>query len=281
MTLKAFILNPLIGLLVLGTVFFVLENVVGRAIPQPVFRRGFWLDVVYLFVAPLLKIATRITLIVPASLLLLSGVTSLEVFRSHQYQGFGPVNWQPQWLQIIEIVLLADLSGYGIHRLFHTGRWWPFHSIHHSSESVDWLSAVRVHPVNELFDKIAQVTPVLLLGFNPTVTMAFVPFLTLYAIYIHANVNWDNGPLRAVLASPVFHRWHHSKAPAARNKNFAGLFPIWDILFNTYYMPKDLKPEVFGIEETLPTHYPGQFWAPFAALFARERAPLPQSKPGP
>jgi len=70
MTLKAFILNPLIGLLVLGTVFFVLENVVGRAIPQPVFRRGFWLDVVYLFVAPLLKIATRITLIVPASLLL-------------------------------------------------------------------------------------------------------------------------------------------------------------------------------------------------------------------
>jgi hypothetical protein len=98
MALKAFILNPLIGLLVLGTIFFVLENVVGRAVPQRVFRRGFWLDVVYLFVAPLLKVATRITLIVPASLLLLSGVTSLEVFRAHQYQGFGPVNWQPQWL---------------------------------------------------------------------------------------------------------------------------------------------------------------------------------------
>jgi len=270
MSLKAFIINPLIGLLVLGTIFFLLENVVGRAVPQRVFRRGFWLDVVYLFIAPLLKLVTRITLIVPASLLLLSGVTSLEVFRAHQYHGFGLATMQPHWLQVIEIILLADLSGYAIHRLFHTDGWWPFHAVHHSSESVDWLSAVRVHPVNELFDKIAQVTPVLLLGFDPTTTVAFVPFLTLYAIYIHANVNWDNGPLRAVLASPVFHRWHHSKEPAARNKNFAGLFPLWDILFGTYYMPKDIKPKVFGIDEILPAHYPGQFWAPFASLIGRK-----------
>jgi sterol desaturase/sphingolipid hydroxylase (fatty acid hydroxylase superfamily) len=42
------------------------------------------------------------------------------------------------------------------------------------------------------------------------VLAAFVPFLTLYAILLHANVGWTFGPLRDVIASPVFHRWHHT-----------------------------------------------------------------------
>ncbi|NBV87124.1 MAG: sterol desaturase family protein, partial [Verrucomicrobia bacterium] len=256
--------------LALGTFFFLLESVVGKARPQKILRAGFRLDIVYWFIAPFLKILTRMALIIPASLLLLLGVTTPEVLKAGLYQGFGPLIQQPAWLQAVQIIFLVDLSGYWIHRLFHTGRWWPFHSIHHSSEAVDWLAAVRVHPVNELVDKIAQVTPVLLLGYNPAVTMGVVPILTLYAIYLHANVNWDNGPLRAVISSPVFHRWHHSNAPAARNKNFAGLFPIWDILFNTYYMPKELRPETFGIDEELPQSYHGQVLAPFSALSRRQ-----------
>ena len=39
---------------------------------------------------------------------------------------------------------------------------------------------------------------------------AYAPFLTFYAIFVHASVNWDFGPLRYVVATPVFHRWHHS-----------------------------------------------------------------------
>jgi hypothetical protein len=59
-------------------------------------------------------------------------------------------------------------------------------------------------------NKIAQVTPLLLLGFNPTVTLSAAPVFTFYAIFLHANVNWDFGALRVVIATPVFHRWHHS-----------------------------------------------------------------------
>ncbi|MEI6871137.1 MAG: sterol desaturase family protein [Verrucomicrobiota bacterium] len=270
MRLSELLLRPLITLLVLGTFFFLLESAVGKARPQRILRGGFRLDIIYWFIAPMLKVLTRMALIIPASVLILLGVTTPEVLKAGHYLGFGPLSQQPLWLQAVQIVFLVDLSGYWIHRLFHTGHWWPFHSIHHSSESVDWLAAVRVHPVNELLDKIAQVTPVLLLGYNPTVTISFAPLLTLYAIYLHANLNWDNGPMRAFISSPVFHRWHHSNAPAARNKNFAGLFPLWDILFKTYYMPKDLRPETFGIDEVLPDSYPSQVWAPFAALTQRK-----------
>ena len=122
-----------------------------------------------------------------------------------------------------------------------------------------------MHPVNDLVNKLAQATPVLLLGYNPTVTLGTAPVLTFYAIFIHANLNWDFGPLRSVIATPVFHRWHHSREPAAWDKNFAGLFPFWDILFGTYYMPRDRWPENFGINEPMPPGFFSQMWAPFAA----------------
>jgi hypothetical protein len=54
-----------------------------------------------------------------------------------------------------------------------------------------------------------------------------LPFFTAFAIFPHANVSWDFGSLRAVLASPRFHRWHHTAAEEGRDKNFAGLLPLW------------------------------------------------------
>jgi sterol desaturase/sphingolipid hydroxylase (fatty acid hydroxylase superfamily) len=107
------------------------------------------------------------------------------------------------------------------------------------------------------------------MGYNPTVTLSTAPILTFYAIFLHANVNWDFGPLRSVIATPVFHRWHHSREPEAWDKNFAGLLPIWDILFGTYYMPKGRWPENFGICEPMPKGYLGQLWEPFSWLLRR------------
>lgn len=54
--------------------------------------------------------------------------------------------------------------------------------------------------------------PVLRRGWFTDVSYFFLtPFFTLYAIFIHARLNWDFGPLRYVIATPVFHRWHHSR----------------------------------------------------------------------
>ena len=64
-------------------------------------------------------------------------------------------------------------------------------------------------------------------------------------------MNWDFGPLRSVIATPVFHRWHRSREPEAWDKNFAGLLPIWDILFGTSNVPKDRWSENFGINEPM------------------------------
>ena len=268
------VLGVLITLVLVSLIFFVIERVAGRGRnqEQAVFRKGWRTDIVYWFMTSLVsKPLVRLMLILPISLLLLTKVTTLDMVKLGAYTGYGPLSRQPLWLQAAEIYLLVDLCSYGTHRLFHGGRWWPFHAVHHSSEELDWLGSLRVHPINDLVNKLAQVTPVLLLGYNPTVTLGVAPFLTFYALFLHANVNWDFGPLRCVIATPVFHRWHHSKDPAAWDKNFAGLFPIWDILFGTYYMPKGRWPENFGICEPMPTGYWGQLWEPFAWLGRREK----------
>ncbi len=262
-------LGALIGFAVLSLVFLVIERVVarGRGRAQPVIRRGWWTDVAYWFVTILLtKPLVRLLLILPAVGLVLAQVTTVDLLKLGEYRGYGPLSRQPLWLQAIEVYLLADFIGYWTHRLFHTGKWWPFHAVHHSSEDLDWLGSIRVHPVNDLVNKFAQVTPILVLGFNPLVTLSTAPVLTFYAIFLHANVNWDFGPLRAVVATPVFHRWHHSRDREAWDKNFAGLLPLWDIIFGTYYMPRGRWPENFGIHEPMPAGYLGQLWEPFAAL---------------
>jgi sterol desaturase/sphingolipid hydroxylase (fatty acid hydroxylase superfamily) len=230
-------------------------------------------DTAYFFTVAFFKQASRVLFIAPFIVLVVAGVTTADELKAEQYRGFGPVAAQPLWLQAIEIYLLADFMGYWLHRLFHTGAWWPFHAVHHSSEELDWLSSVRVHPVNEAVNNIAPVVPLLFLGFNPTVTAGVAGFLTFYAIFLHADVDWDFGPLRSVIATPVFHRWHHSKDPAAVDKNFAGLLPLWDIIFGTYYMPRDRMPCDFGVPEKVPTGYFGQLWYPFAGWFKRKGPP--------
>jgi sterol desaturase/sphingolipid hydroxylase (fatty acid hydroxylase superfamily) len=173
---------------------------------------------------------------------------------------------QPQWMLILEMLVFGDLIAYWSHRAFHSGRLWPFHAVHHSSRELDWLSSVRLHPVNEMLGRSLQVIPFVLLGFPITLLVAYVPFLTFYALLEHANINWSFGPLRYVISTPLFHRWHHTSESEGLDKNFAGLFPFWDMLFGTFYMPDGQVPSEFGVHgQKFPETFVGQMIYPFAS----------------
>ena len=198
------VVGVLVTLIILGTIFFVIERMMGRGRPQPIVRKGWWTDVIYWITTLLLtKPLVRLMFILPLSLLIIAKVTSVDGLKIGSYAGYGPLSRQPVWLQAIQVYVLVDFCAYWTHRLFHQGRWWPFHAVHHSSKELDWLGSLRVHPVNDFVNKLAQASPVLLMGYNPTVTLSTAPILTFYAIFIHANVNWDFGPLRGVIATPV------------------------------------------------------------------------------
>jgi sterol desaturase/sphingolipid hydroxylase (fatty acid hydroxylase superfamily) len=127
--------------------------------------------------------------------------------------------------------------------------------------------------VNDAVARMSGVVPILLLGFPPSVLAAYVPFLTLWAILLHANLRWSFGPFRYVIASPTFHRWHHTSEDQGLDKNFAGLFPFLDVIFGTFYMPPGKQPRRFGLkDEVIPEGLLGQLAYPFRRTADRPTA---------
>ena len=162
----------------------------------------------------------------------------------------------PLWGQILGGLLIADLFGYWGHRIFHMKPLWYLHAIHHSPPTLDWLSSVRFHPIDDAIMAVLQVVPLLFLGFDPAVFVVVTPIIAVWTVFSHANVTWDLGPLKYIILTPHFHRWHHTSEDEGIDKNFAGLFPIYDLIFGTWYMP-DNVPTVFGAGNT---PVPAGFW---------------------
>lgn len=247
-------------------VFFILFTVIEKVFPaiktKPIFRQGYRLDLAYWVLAPTLNVLIK-KICVFAVIILVALVLGLEL-NQNIVKGFGPVAQQPPGLLVLEIVFLGDLIGYWTHRWFHQASLWKIHAIHHSSTELDWLSSVRVHPLNQAIGNSISVAIMLALGFPLTLLAAYLPFLIIYAVLLHANVSWSFGPLRYVIASPAFHRWHHTSESQGLDKNFAGLFPLFDIVFGTFYLPKDKQPSEFGVlDNDIPETLLGQLLYPF------------------
>ena len=83
-----------------------------------------------------------------------------------------------------------------------------------------------------------------------------IQFVT--GLWAHLDVRWRLRPLHRVVLTPDFHHWHHANERDAINTNYAGLLPIWDLLFGTYYMPDDRRPSRYGIDEPMPLGVWGQ-----------------------
>jgi len=178
------------------------------------------------------------------------------------------VRSQPLWLQIIEVMLVADFGFYAAHRAFHAFPFlWKFHSLHHSIEEMDWLAAYRVHPVDQIITKSASFLPVFALGFSDSAILVFFLVFKWQSTWIHSNNRIGLGPFRWLLASPHFHHWHHAREPAALDKNFAGQLPFLDWICGTLFMPKAM-PAAYGTDEPVPQRYDRQILYPFRALLA-------------
>jgi sterol desaturase/sphingolipid hydroxylase (fatty acid hydroxylase superfamily) len=249
----------------LVTLFWMIEHLFGNKQERPWWRPQVWTDVFSGVANALLSNPLNFVIISILGFLVLvpTGIIPLAELKAGQYRGFGPIGQLPRWPQFALAFLLGDFLLYWIHRWFHGKRLWRFHAVHHSSEQLDWLSGVRAHPVNDVVANALLVFPFILMGFDPVAAAIAGPALGVFALLGHADVDWDWGPFRHVVTSPVYHRWHHSKDPAAIDKNFASFLPLWDIVFGTHYLPKDRKPQDFGIHEPVDHSVIGLLKHPF------------------
>ena len=176
------------------------------------------------------------------------------------------VSMLPGWLAPFVGIALFDLAVYWAHRWSHeVPLLWRFHAVHHSTEHLDWISGFRAHPL----DGVIVAPPAVFLiaaGFDGTFTgaLAVVQFLT--GLFLHANVRWRLRPLHRVVITPEFHHWHHAYEPEAHNANYSVFLPLWDVLFGTYYMPRNKRPVRYGVAMPIPATMRGQLAYPFRGL---------------
>jgi sterol desaturase/sphingolipid hydroxylase (fatty acid hydroxylase superfamily) len=158
----------------------------------------------------------------------------------------------PADLRVLAGVVLFDFVTYWLHRWSHeVGFLWRFHSVHHSTEKLDWVSGLRGHPL----DGALLAPPFLFLiaaGFPFEVAGALAVVQVVTGLFLHANVRWRWRALHRVVITPEFHHWHHADEPAAHHTNYSVFLPIWDIVFGTYFMPKHRRPAVYGVTPRLP-----------------------------
>jgi sterol desaturase/sphingolipid hydroxylase (fatty acid hydroxylase superfamily) len=235
--------------------FVPLERLFGAKREQKVLRPEWKLDLVYVFVN---------------GILIRLGLIGIAVILMNASPILVPADWraaitaQPLWLQLIEVLLLADIGLYFAHRAFHAvPALWRIHQVHHSIEHMDWLAAHRVHPIDQILTKTASFLPLFALDFSTEAIAIFGLIFQFHALLVHANVRLGFGPLKWLIVSPDFHHWHHCRDREAWDRNFAAQFALWDHLFGTAYLPAGKKAAQFGITEQLPEHYAGQLLYPF------------------
>jgi sterol desaturase/sphingolipid hydroxylase (fatty acid hydroxylase superfamily) len=244
----------LLNLFILALLFVPLERVIPRLPAQAIFRPGWTTDLMHFAMSHLLVQVTVVLTMLPAAVF----------FRwaTHPWLQ-NAVAAQPLALQFLEIVLVADFTQYWVHRAFHRVPWlWRLHAIHHSSESMDWLAGSRLHLVDIVVTRGLSFVPLYVLGFATTAVYAYLVFVSFLAVFIHANVRFDLGPLDWLVATPRFHHWHHAASPV--DKNFAVHLPWLDRLFGSLHMPAERWPERYGIAgDPVPQGYGDQLIYPF------------------
>jgi sterol desaturase/sphingolipid hydroxylase (fatty acid hydroxylase superfamily) len=237
-------------------------------------NRGLVTDLWYWLIIPFLAPYLRMGLLIGLAAFAMAFTTADEL-NSYIVNGHGPLGALPFWWQAAAYLLLSDFLLYWIHRLFHGAQLWRYHAIHHSAQDVDWTTAYRFHPVNLWFGPFLVDVMMLYAGASPTVLLLLAPFQTAMAIFVHANLNWTLGPLKYVVATPVFHRWHHTAPSEGGNLNFAPTFAIWDVIFNTFYMPAGALPQTYGVDDpAFPQNFLQQLIYPFRSRDADSNRPV-------
>jgi sterol desaturase/sphingolipid hydroxylase (fatty acid hydroxylase superfamily) len=209
-------------------------------------KKGLVTDFAYWIFVPVMTRYLRIWLTVVGTMLLFH-IRDGQAIADFYNHGHGPLGRLPLWLQGTIYLVAGDFFLYWSHRLFHRGFFWKYHAVHHAEQQVEWISASRFHPVNLFLGSVLVDVAALLGGISPEIFIVIGPFNTIYSVFVHANLNWRLGWLKYVLVGPVFHRWHHVRA--VRDVNFASTFPVWDLVFGTFYLPEGALPDGYGIDD--------------------------------
>jgi len=180
--------------------------------------------------------------------------------------GLWPHHW-PLLVQLVLMLLIAEFGRYWVHRWAHRNPWlWRLHAVHHSPARLYFLNAGRVHPLEKFLYLTPEVVPFVIMGTNIECLAMYATFNSIHGFFQHGNVNVRLGPLNYFFSMAELHRWHHSREIDESDRNFGNNLSVWDVLFGTWFLPKDREVGTLGLQsDDYPEGYLTQVMAPFQA----------------
>ena len=149
--------------------------------------------------------------------------------------------------------VLDDLAYYAFHRSAHRVRWfWASHVNHHTSQHYNLSTALRQTWTGFIALGFIFRLPLMLIGFHPAMVFFCGGINLIYQFWIHTEAV-DRFPrwFEAVMNTPSHHRVHHATNPRYLDRNYAGVFIIWDRLFGTFTQEVRDEPIRYGVVKQL------------------------------
>ena len=152
-----------------------------------------------------------------------------------------------------------DFCYYWLHRYSHEiSVLWAAHAVHHQSEDYNLSTALRQTSSAFLLSWVFYL-PMFAIGFPFEVLFAVNAINLIYQFWVHTQIVRRLGVLDGIFSTPSNHRVHHAQNDRYIDKNYGGIFIIWDRMFGTYQAELDEEPVVFGVRKQLASWNP--VWA--------------------
>lgn len=159
------------------------------------------------------------------------------------------------WWSWLLLLFADDFCYYWFHRVSHESRFfWASHVVHHSSQQYNLSTALRQTWSGSFYSFVFWI-PLVLIGFHPVMILVQMSISLLYQYWIHTEfITKLPNFLEAILNTPSHHRVHHASNPQYLDRNYAGIFIIWDRMFGSFEEEKE-KP-IYGLVKNIETYNP-------------------------
>jgi alkylglycerol monooxygenase len=159
------------------------------------------------------------------------------------------------WVWLLALVVY-DFCYYWAHRCGHeVNLMWASHQVHHSSEYFNLTTALR-QTATGAFTAWPFYVVMAVMGIPPFVFAMVALIDLLYQYWVHTELVPKLGFIERIFVTPSNHRVHHGQNDYCIDRNYGGVFIVWDRLFGTFAEERDDEPVTYGIRTPLASFNP-------------------------
>ena len=155
--------------------------------------------------------------------------------------------------------IIYDFFYYWFHRISHERQiFWASHAAHHQSEDYNLSTALRQTGTGAFVSWVFYI-PMFLIGIPSYVFVSVASLNLIYQFWVHSEHIPKLGWYENYFVTASNHRVHHAQNEQYIDKNYGGVFIIWDRMFGTHKIEDENEVCIYGIRSTLNTFNP--IWA--------------------